>query len=172
MWLMAEKFNVDKTLLVKIMNGFINALINGLDQMAMVKARRVDIYLKNPNELMRGDISSMVSVFGDLQGTCVISFPKKLAILIVQKLMMDESIDDVNDDVQDGIGEVANLTAGAAKGTLSAELGTNASISIPSVITGIGHHIEHDSKVPCIGCVFEIDGMQFTMEIAVAVNKK
>jgi len=169
---MAEKYDIDKTVLVKVMNGFINALINGLDQMAMVKAKRVDIYLKKPNELMRGDISSMVSVFGDLQGTCVISFPKKTAIFIVQKLMMDDTIDDVNEDVQDGIGEVANLTAGAAKGTLSSELGTNSSISLPSVITGIGHHIEHDRKVPCIGCVFELEGLQFTMEIAIAVNKK
>jgi CheY-specific phosphatase CheX len=165
------KYDVDKTVLVKIMNGFISSLINGLDQMAMVKAKRVDIYLKKPGDKMRGDISSMCSVFGDLQGTCVISFPKKLAIQIVQKLLMDDTVDDVTEDVKDGIGELANLTVGATKGVLSNELGTSATISIPSVITGIGHHIEHDPKVPCIGCVFELEGLQFTMEVAVALSK-
>jgi chemotaxis protein CheX len=169
---MADQYNVDKVVLLKIMNGFIKAVIDGLDQMAMIRAKRVDIYLKKPGDKMRGDISSMVSVFGDLYGTCVISFPKKLAIKIVQKLMMDDTIDDVNEDVQDGIGEMANLTAGQAKAILSGELGTSSSISIPSVITGIGHHIEHDPKLPCVGCVFELEGERFTMEIAISLSKK
>lgn len=163
---------IDNAILVEIINGFIRSLTASLEQMAFTKAKRVDIYLKKPDDPMNGDLTSLISIFGDLNGTCAISFPRKLAIKFISKMMMDESIDDINNDVRDGIGEIANLTAGGAKGEIHTILGTNAKISTPTLITGVGHQVKHNDKVPCIGCVFEAEGERFTMEVAVYLDKK
>jgi chemotaxis protein CheX len=120
---------------------------------------------------MQGELSTLISVFGDLSGTCSISFPKKLATKLISSMMMDDSIDDVNSDVIDGIGEITNLTAGGAKAELFKVLGTKASISTPTVIAGAKHSVNHRPDVPCIGCVFEAEGMRFALEVAVYPDK-
>jgi CheY-specific phosphatase CheX len=120
---------------------------------------------------MKGDVSSLVTLFGELSGTCVISFPRKLAVSLIGKMMMDDSLDDMTDEVQDGIGELSNLVGGGAKGRLATILGTKASLSTPAIVTGVGHTIEHKKGLPCIGCVFEADGQRFFLEIAVYIDK-
>jgi chemotaxis protein CheX len=142
-----------------------------METMVFTKAKRVDIYLKKPNSPMSGDVSSVISLFGDLSGTCAISFPRSLAVKLISKMMMDDSLDDVNEDVQDGIGELANLVAGGAKSSLHKIMGTTTKISTPTIITGLKHVVEHKDGIPCIGCVFECEGERFCMEIAVYPDK-
>jgi CheY-specific phosphatase CheX len=165
--------HIDSKVMLEIINGFVRSISTSLETMAFTKAKRVGIYVRQPkvNE-MRGDITSLISLFGDLSGTCAISFPRKLDIKLIAKMMMDDGIDEVNDDVLDGIGEIANLTAGGAKGELSKVLGTTASISTPAIITGVGHTIEHKAGLPCIGCIFEAEGERFYLEIAVYLDDK
>lgn len=163
---------IDPKVLLEVMNGFIRSILTSLDTMVFTKAKRVDIYLRKPEDRMKGDVSSLISLFGDLSGTCAISFPRRLATKLIGRMMMDDSIDDINDDVKDGIGEIANLTAGGAKGELSSILGTKATISTPTIITGIDHSVEHKQGIPCIGCVFEAEGERFYMEVAVYLDKK
>lgn len=157
---------VESKVLVEVINGFIRSLLNSMQTMASTEARRVDIYLKKPNQKMQGDVTALISLFGDLSGTCAISFPRKLAVKVIQKMMMDDSIDDINEEVQDGIGEIANLIGGGAKADLATLLGTKASLSIPTVITGVNHSVEHKEGIPCIGCVFEAEGEKFFLEVA------
>lgn len=165
---MSEK--IDSKVLLEIINGFIRAADAAFESMIFTELKRVGVYIKDHNEPMKGDVSSIVTLFGDLDGVCAISFPRKTAITLVGKMMMDESISDLDDDVCDGLGEIANLIAGGAKGEISNILGTNASISIPTVVTGIGHVVEHNKKSPCIGCIFEAEGRQFFLEVS--INKK
>lgn len=163
--------NVDSKILVEVINGFVRSILSSMETMAFTKAKRVDIYLRKPGQAMKGDVSSLISLFGDLTGTCAISFPRKLAVKVISNMMMDPSIDDINDDVKDGIGEIANLTAGGAKGEIHTVLGTNAKISTPTIVTGIDHAVEHNEQIPCIGCVFEAEGQRFFLEVAVYPNK-
>ena len=162
---------IDSAVLVEVINGFIRSLLTSLNTMVFTKAHRVDIYLKKADSPMRGDVSSVISLFGDLSGTCAISFPRRLAVKLIGKMRMDDSLDDVNDDVKDGIGELANLVAGGAKGDLHTIMGTKTSMSVPTVVTGLDHVIEHKEGIPCIGCVFEAEGDRFCMEVAVYPDK-
>ena len=166
------KKKIESAILVEVINGFIRSLLSSLETMVFTKAHRVDIYLKKPESPMSGDVSSVISLFGDLSGTCAISFPRGLAVKLIAKMMMDDSLDDVNDDVKDGIGELANLVAGGAKSNLHALLGTKATISLPTVVTGLNHVVEHKEGIPCIGCVFEAEGERFYMEVAVYPDGK
>jgi chemotaxis protein CheX len=165
--------HIDSKVMLQIVNGFIRSISNSLETMAFIEVKRVDIYVREPkSEQMRGDVTSIISLFGDLSGTCAISFPRKLAIKLIAKMMMDDSMDEVNEDVLDGIGELANLTAGGAKGELATVLGTTSSISSPSIVTGVGHVIEHKAGLPCIGCIFEAEGERFYLEVAVYLDGK
>lgn len=164
--------DIDKKVLVQILNGFIRSVLSSMETMVFTQAKRVDIYLKDTKKPMEGDISGIISLFGDLNGTCAISFPRALAVKLISKMLMDDTLDDINDDVKDGIGEIVNLTAGGAKSDINSILGTDTKITTPTIITGINHSVEHQDKIPCIGCVFEAEGMKFFMEIAVYTDKK
>ena len=160
-------FSVDSQVLTEIINGFIRSVTNALDTMAFTKISRSDVYLKKPGDPMRGDVSTIISLFGDLDGTCAMSFPESTAIKVIGRMMMDENLSEMDEEVQDGLGEITNLTAGGGKSEIFNILGTTAKISVPTIITGENHIVEHKSTIPCIGCEFETDLGIFYMEIAV-----
>ena len=162
---MADK--VDSKVLLEIINGFIRSTDAAFNTMIFSEVKRIGVYIKKHDEPMQGDISSIVTVFGDLDGVCAISFPRKAAIKVVAKMMMDESITDLDETVSDGLGEIANLIVGGAKSEIANILGTASTISIPTVITGIKHIVEHNKKNPCIGCVFESEGQKFFLEVSI-----
>jgi chemotaxis protein CheX len=136
--------------------------------MVFTEVQRVGLYVKKENQTtMAGDVSVLMSIFGALNGTIVLSFPRKVAIRFVAAMMMDEDIDDFNDDVIDGIGEIGNLVAGSAKSSLAQSTGQELSLSIPTVLTGKPHDLQHMKGVPCVGCVFNSAHGKFALEVAI-----
>jgi chemotaxis protein CheX len=153
---------------IEFINPFIESTINSFKTMVNTPCERVGLYVKKENQTtMAGDISVLVSIFGGLNGTVVISMPRKAAIRLVSSMLMDEDIDDFNDDVLDGIGEIGNLIVGSAKSSISQTYKVHAAISIPTILTGKSHDIQHQKGVPCIGCVFNTAHGKFAVEVAV-----
>ncbi len=66
-------------------------------------------------------------------------------------------------DFADAVGELGNMVAGAAK----KELGYQASIGIPSVIVGTGHHIARLKDVPCLVVPCESEHGTFAVEVSI-----
>jgi chemotaxis protein CheX len=152
---------------IEYINPFITATVENLKTMVNTDCERIGLYVKKENQTqMAGDISVLMSVFGSLNGTVVISMPRKVAIKLVASMLMDDSIDDFNDDVIDGIGEIGNLVAGSAKSSIAQASGIKASLSIPTILTGKPHDIQHKKGVPCIGCVFNSPHGKFAVEVA------
>ena len=152
---------------IEYINPFIVATVEALKTMVNTECERVGLYVKKENQTqMAGDVSVILSVFGSLNGTVVISLPRKVAIKLVASMLMDEGIDDFNDDVIDGIGEIGNLVAGSAKSKISQTSGKKASLSIPTILTGKPHDVQHKKGVPCIGCVFNTVHGKFAVEVA------
>jgi chemotaxis protein CheX len=153
---------------IEFINPFVKATIESMTTMVNTSCDRVGLYVKKENQTtMAGDISVMMSIFGSLNGTVVISMPRKVAIKLVASMLMDEDIDDFDDDVMDGIGEIGNLIVGTAKSSISQTYGQEASISIPTILTGKPHDIQHKKGVPCIGCVFNTGAGKIAIEVAV-----
>lgn len=153
---------------IEYINPFISAATEAMKTMVFTECERVGLYVKKENQTtMAGDISVMLSIFGNLEGTIVLSFPRKVCIKLVASMLMDEGIDDFNDDVLDGIGEIGNLVGGSAKSAISQATGKESSISIPTVLTGKPHDIQHMKGIPCIGCVFNSPFGKFALEVAV-----
>jgi chemotaxis protein CheX len=91
------------------------------------------------------DVSGIIGFSGDIVGSVVVSFQKQAAIRLVSSFAGYE-IDPESSDFADAICELANMVAGSAK----KDLGSHASITVPSVVIGAGHVIARLSDVPCL----------------------
>jgi chemotaxis protein CheX len=108
------------------------------------------------------DYSGIVAFSGNIVGTVVVSFHRDSAIKMVEKFA-GSPIEPDTGDFADALGELTNMIAGAAK----KDLGSAASISVPTVIMGRGHTIARPSDVPClqVPCVTALG--PFAVEIAI-----
>jgi chemotaxis protein CheX len=153
---------------IEFINPFIVSAVSSFKTMIFSACERVGVYVKKEDQtLMGGDVSVMMSIFGSLNGCVVLSFPRKVAIALVSSMLMDESIDDLDDDVKDGVCEIGNIVIGAAKSKIAATYGKEASVSIPTLFTGKPHEVQYPKGVSCIGCVFKTPHGKFSIEVAV-----
>lgn len=153
---------------IDYINPFIESTIDSMKTMVNTDCERVGLYVKKEDQtVMVGDVTVMLSTFGALQGTVVLSFPRKTSIRLVASMLMDDDIDDFNDDVFDGVGEIGNLIVGSAKSAIVQKFGKDAQISIPTTLVGKPHEMQHQKGIPCIGCVFNTPHGKFALEVAV-----
>lgn len=146
---------------VEIARPFIKATLDILNTMAGISATAGTPYVKK-NSLAKGDVSAIVGVTGDKKGTIAVSFTRPCAIALVRGMLGDD-IQDVLQDTQDAVGEVANMVSGQARAQL-VDLGLTLQGATPTVIVGDGHTIRHISTSPVIAIPFTSSGGEFTVE--------
>lgn len=86
---------------VNLINPFITGTVKALQMMANCQPKRTGIHLKDKNVLI-GDISGVMGLSGQVNGSIVISFKKETACKIVGN-MLGCTYTELNDDVTDGI---------------------------------------------------------------------
>ncbi len=113
---------------------------------------------------LNGGISGIVGIAGKTRGTISIHFDKNLAIKIASNIL-EEEINEINDDVEDAVGEIANMVAGGAKTKLFRS-DISFDISIPTVIAGEDFVME--SKMDGEGTLlpFTVGREKFFVEIS------
>ncbi|MCG8620086.1 MAG: chemotaxis protein CheX [Desulfobacterales bacterium] len=147
---------------VKLVNPFINATINVLETMAFVTVTAGKPYLKKDNVAV-GDVTGVLGLTGVAHGTIAVTFEEKCILTVVSN-MFGETMDSLNEDIADAVGELTNMISGQARRELD-EVGKVFKAAIPSVITGKNHTIRHYSDGPKIAIPFETDGGKFTIEV-------
>jgi chemotaxis protein CheX len=146
---------------VSYVNPFISATVNVFKTMINTEIMPGKPRLKSiPHPTY--DISGIIGLSGNAQGSIAISFPKILALKVVSK-MLDSEIKVVGPELTDGIGELANIIAGNAKQGLAQY---QLSISLPNVIIGKDHTIASQSGIPTIVVPFVSQLGEFAMEIS------
>ena len=146
----------------KIINPFINATMNVIETMAFVKSKPDKPYLKKDNTA-KGDVTGVIGVTGEANGTVSITF-EEASILQIVSSMFSEEITELNFEVADAVGELTNMVSGQARSKLE-ELGIIFHSATPTVITGKNHMIVHITDGPKIAVPFTTDAGGFTMEI-------
>ena len=141
-------------------NPFITAAGQAFSTMLDCQIRRESLTLKDSASPSH-EISGVIGLSGRAAGTVVLSFSESLALKAAGTMLMTEYTE-VNGDVIDAVGELANMVAGAAKAQLE-EL--QLSISLPNVITGKGHVVRFPSSVNPICVTFATDWGPFTLEV-------
>jgi chemotaxis protein CheX len=109
-------------------------------------------------------ISGMVGLGGACNGLVSIHLPRPLAIKVASSMLAME-LEEVNADVRDALGEIANMIAGSFKLHLT-NGGSNVHLSTPSVITGNEYIISVGNAKDIMTLLFDTDEEWLMVAIA------
>lgn len=108
-------------------------------------------------------VSGVIGLAGTCQGMLAIHTPDVVAKAITSSFLgMD--VDEVNEDVTDAIGELANMLAGSIKMALD-EAGKDVTVSIPSCIHGEEYSMDCVADADWVVVPFTITSGQFLVEL-------
>jgi chemotaxis protein CheX len=141
-------------------NPFLSSLKNTFSTMLACEVRRGDLRLKN-GESPSHPISGVIGLSGKAVGTVVINLSESVALKAASVMLLSE-MTEVNEDVLDAVGEIANMVAGAAKSELEQyEL----SVSLPNVVVGDPHAIHFPSNATPICVPYDTDWGPLNLEV-------
>ncbi len=123
-----------------LVNPFIEGALYILDTTALVKVKPEPVFLKK-DAISFGDITGMLNMDGDISGSIAIAFHKN-CILGVVSAMFGEEMTEMNEEIDDAVGEISNMVAGHVT-TKIAESGKKVKIKLSKVLSGEGHAVEH-----------------------------
>ncbi|MBC7961452.1 MAG: chemotaxis protein CheX [Steroidobacteraceae bacterium] len=111
--------------------------------------------LKEPVSRFKCSITGMVGFAGTYSGVISIHCPVELALKITSN-MLGIDCDEINDDLNDAVGEIANMLGGSVKQVLS-KGGLDIKLSIPTVISGEDYTVNSLSDMDCVVIPFVIE---------------
>ena len=120
-------------------------------------------YVKNGSQ-PEHEVSGVSGLSGKAQGIVVVGLGREAALKVAEVMLQERPLE-INRDVIDAVGELANIIAGRAKSELEH---LDLSISLPTVITGRGHCIQFPTKVSPICIPFDSDWGPITVEVGLS----
>lgn len=147
---------------VELINPFLKATTNVIKTMAFTEVVPGKPYLKKDGPA-GGDISGIIGITGETDGSMSISFSEGCICQIVSN-MFGESVTQINKEVEDAVGEITNMISGDARREL-AEKGIVLTAGIPTVISGVNHTIKHMTNGPIIAIPFSTKAGDFIVEV-------
>ena len=104
--------------------------------------------LREPVTKFHCSITGMVGMAGTYTGILSIHCPQPLAMAITSN-MLGMEVDEIGEDVNDAVGEIANMLGGHVKQLLS-KGGLDLNLSIPTVISGDDYTVNCISDKDCV----------------------
>ena len=144
-------------------NPFLSSTLCAFETMLACKLTRGTPFVKTGAQPQH-EVSGVIGLSGKAQGTVVLGLSREAAISAAEVLLQERPAE-INADVVDAVGELANIIAGRAKAQLE-EL--KLSVSLPSVITGKSHCIQFPTKVIPICIPFESKWGPVTVEVGLS----
>ena len=111
--------------------------------------------LTEPVVTFHDTLTSMVGLAGSHSGILAIHCPKNLALKITSN-MLGMEVTEIDDDVNDAMGEIANMVGGDVKHIFSPK-GADINLSIPTVIYGSDYVLESISTAESLVMPFICD---------------
>ena len=96
-----------------VINPFVKATVEVIQTMAFVTARAGKPYVKK-DQFATGDVTSIVGLTGEPNGTISISFDQG-SILAMVSNMFGAEMEELNDEVADAVGELCNMISGKVR---------------------------------------------------------
>jgi chemotaxis protein CheX len=109
------------------------------------------------------DVSGIIGMSGDVEGSIVLSFPTQTAERIVS-LFTGVELDHAHEDFADAVGELVNMISGGAKVHFT---GASVSISCPSVVIGADHVVFGGKDVVTVALPCSSDVGEFSLEVSI-----
>jgi chemotaxis protein CheX len=108
-------------------------------------------------------VTAMIGLAGTYSGMVNVHTPKALALQITSS-MLGMDVEEMNEDVSDALGEIANMVAGSFKQHLT-RCGADTRISTPSVVTGSDYDVSTGTARDSITLRFMTDDSWFIVAI-------
>ena len=135
--------------------------------MLMVELESGDVF-ENQDVGIKSNITSMIGVGGGLRGMLAVHCPANVAQAITGAFLgMD--VDELDEDVKDAIGEIANMTAGNLK-VSCAKNGVDIELAIPTSIVGDSFVVSGVADSNRLVIPFKMDAGVFWVELIYVEN--
>nr|WP_240193520.1 chemotaxis protein CheX [Desulfobulbus alkaliphilus] len=112
---------------------------------------------------LQHSITGMVGLAGTHKGVLAVHFPNQVAKEVTSSFLGVE-VDEINEDVQDAIGEIANMLGGNLK-TILSDRGKDIQLSLPSTISGEKYSFTSQTEVDQVILPFQAPGGIFYVEV-------
>ena len=146
----------------EFINPFLEATISVLKTMAFLEPIPGNPYIKKGGAAS-GDISGIVGITGEAEGSLCLSFSKACILFIISQMLGEEQ-KEINEEVKDAVGELTNMISGDSRRRLQ-EIGHSFQGAIPSVISGPGHEVKHITRGPILSIPFTTQAGDFIVEV-------
>lgn len=108
-------------------------------------------------------ISGVIGLAGTHKGVLAIHLPHKVAIAVTSSFLgMD--VEEMNNDVEDAVGELANMLGGNVKSILS-EKGRDINLSLPTTISGSHYDYQSNQDADRYYIKFQCEPGEFAVEL-------
>ena len=115
---------------------------------------------------LANSISGIIGLAGAVKGMLAIHLPNDAAIAITTAFLgMD--VEEVDEDVCDAIGELANMLGGSVKAILDPS-GSEVQLSMPSAIHGEEYAVDCLADSESVSVPFTFDGQKFMVELQIS----
>lgn len=112
---------------------------------------------------LKQSITGMVGLAGTHKGVLAVHFPNQVAMEVTGSFLGME-VSEINADVQDAIGEIANMLGGNLK-TILSDRGRDIQLSLPSTISGEQYSFSSQMDVDQIILPFQAPAGVFYVEV-------
>lgn len=144
-------------------NPFIRSVSNTFRTMLGCQVARGELRLRT-GEPELFEISGIIGLSGQAVGSVVLSLSREVALRATSTMLMMDATE-LDGDVIDAVGELANMVAGAAKAELEE---FNLSVSLPNVVTGKDYRLRFPSDVTPVCIPFTCDWGPLLLEVGLA----
>ena len=120
---------------------------------------------KRENEPLRDSISGMIGLAGTIKGSLTIHLTNTSA-LAVTTAFLGMDVEEIDEDVKDAIGELANMLGGSLKSVLDPN-GSDIKLSMPSTVYGEEYSIDCLAQAETVAVPFTFDGQTFIVELQI-----
>ena len=144
-------------------NPFVRSLTNAFATMLACPVRRGNLFLAKSHQPIH-PVSGVIGLSGGAVGMVVLNLSEAVALKATSTMLMCEATE-MNDDVIDAVGELANVVAGAAKAELEEY---QLSVSLPTVITGPQHEVHFPSDISPICIPFDTEWGPLVLQFGLA----
>lgn len=144
-------------------DSFITSVVSTFDTMLGCDLRHGEAFTKDGRQ-PELDVSGVIGLSGKIKGMLVLSLSREAALSAAEALL-GERPEEIDADVADIVGELANVIAGVVKGEL-ADL--ELCLGLPTVITGKGHAVGFPRGTTPTCIPFESDWGSITAEVELA----
>ncbi|HEY5672095.1 MAG TPA: chemotaxis protein CheX [Malonomonas sp.] len=113
-------------------------------------------------------VSSMIGLSGDISAMLAIHCPGNIGLEIAGA-MLGMELEEVDADVKDALGEIANMLAGGLKEKFAQE-NIHLELAIPTTVSGKGYSISSPTRSNRVIIPFNLKQGQFFVEMKYSLN--